>query len=240
MIDAAELTPDTAVLEIGPGHGALTGELLKTGNRVIAIEKDDALYAELKDTFASELTTGGLTLLHADALDVTPESLGLQTRSFALIANIPFNITGLLIRQWLTARPQPQSVVLLVQKEVGQRICSRAGKESILSLSVKAYGQPSYICTVRAGSFFPRPKVDCAVIAITNISRNHFTNPKHEKRYFELVKAGFSSKRKQLKGNLAPVGITEEALMSGGIDPQARAETLSLEAWLCLSQITSH
>ena len=238
LADAVTYEPDGTVLEIGPGKGIVTKELLGRAKKVVAIEKDDDLFVTLQDTFSDEIASGQLQLVHGDALDLSAKDLGLKNQRFSIAANIPYNITGALLRHLLSDPVQPKSLAFLVQKEVAQRIVARDSKESILSLSVKAYGTPKYVKTVKAGSFHPKPRVDSAIFSLSNISRDNFSTAKHEERYFELVKAGFAQKRKKLAGNLRQVMSGEDiekALEACSVSPSARAETLSLQQWLCIA-----
>ena len=173
MVDAAELTAGETVLEIGPGTGMLTREFLRRGARVIAIEADARAIELLQESFADAISGGGLTLVHADVREINPKDYGLASGKFKLIANIPYYLSGVLFRQFLSGEITPQTLVFLTQKEVAQRI-ARDKKESLLSLSVKAYGLPRYIKTVSRGNFSPSPKVDSAIIAVYNISKEHF------------------------------------------------------------------
>lgn len=204
--DAADPMANDVILEIGPGLGALTKILLAFAGKVIAVEKDDQLYETLGTLFSAECAAGKLNLVHGDILEFDPETLRVYDdgllATYKLVANIPYNITGAIIEKFLSTTFQPSDMVILVQKEVAERIIARDGKESILSIAVKAYGTPRYVATVKAGSFTPAPKVDSAIIAIENISRNHFTNKHHEEVFFQIVKAGFAHKRKMLAGNL--------------------------------------
>lgn len=236
---AAKLTKRETALEIGPGKGMLTRELLSRAGHVVAIEKDDALFEELQEQFPDELHKKKLTLIHADALGVALKQYGLKKGGYKLVANIPYNITGLLLRHFLSHALQPSVAVLLVQKEVAQRICTKDKKESILSMSVKAYGVPSIARTVRAGSFYPKPNVDSAVLIIEEISRNNFASKKQEEQFFMLLKMGFSKKRKQLAHNLKPLfgKSVSEKLAAVGIDPKTRAEELRVSNWLELSKL---
>jgi len=232
IIGAAALHKGDIVLEVGPGHGALTQKLLETGAHVVAIEKDEALFAELHETFKEKLEKKSISLISGDILEFSPfEAVGVSP--YVIVANIPYYITGQFIRKFLETNKQPSKMVLLVQKEVAERICARDGKESLLSISVKAYGNPSYIDTVKAGSFVPKPKVDSAIICIDAISRKNFENV-NESRFFELLHRGFAHKRKLLRGNL---GISAEILEKAGISPSARPENLSISDWLQLSKI---
>jgi 16S rRNA (adenine1518-N6/adenine1519-N6)-dimethyltransferase len=221
------------VLEIGPGHGILTRELLKHAGRVVAVEKDPGLYTELQDTFAGEIASARLTLIEQDVRDFDPSSL-LPT-PYSLVANIPYYITGYIIRKFLTHQHQPHNMALLIQKEVAERITARNGKHSLLSLSVHAYGTPRIAHTVRAGAFSPPPKVDSAVLVVENIHRNHFLDPAHEERFFTLLHCAFQSKRKQIGSTLAQV-VSPDAFMSCHIPKTARPEDVQLREWLLLAR----
>ncbi|HEY6020218.1 MAG TPA: rRNA adenine dimethyltransferase family protein, partial [Candidatus Paceibacterota bacterium] len=162
-----------------------------------------------------------------DALDYMPPT------HYKLVGNIPYYITGALLRKFLSEKRQPTTLVFLMQKEVAERI-ARSKKESILSLSVKAYGDVKYVKTVPRGAFNPPPKVDSAILVVDNVSRNHFTNAVHEEVFFELVKKGFASKRKMLGGNLGKE--YSHILQNVGVSPKARAEDVPLAAWLLVSK----
>jgi 16S rRNA (adenine1518-N6/adenine1519-N6)-dimethyltransferase len=229
---AAGVVPGAIVLEIGPGTGNLTDELIALGGKVIAVEKDSALVEILKLRFKSELASGMLALVENDIRDVSPQSLGLDHQSYILAANIPYYITGEIIRTFLESKSPPKQMALLVQKEVAERI-ARSKKESILSLSVKAYGAPKYIKTVSRSCFSPAPNVDSAILAIEKISRDFFADISEE-QFFKVVKAGFASRRKMLAGNLKKIAAREKiekAFEQCGIAPKARAEDVSLEKW---------
>jgi 16S rRNA A1518/A1519 N6-dimethyltransferase RsmA/KsgA/DIM1 with predicted DNA glycosylase/AP lyase activity len=307
IIKAGRVTKGDNVLEIGPGKGALTKRLLDTGAKVIAIEKDARLIPLLEELFAKEIKTKKLTLIHADVLEldvakvmslsVIPAEAGIQSEKsestwipasagmtntgemkYKLIANIPYYITGEITRKFLSGNFQPSLMVILVQKEVAERITTtiqgssktKEGKESILSISVKVYGEPKYIQTVKAGCFFPPPKVDSAILLIDNISKKNFSDfevsslrmrgstlpsisnqensklvdprirkddnteddaKKIEQKFFEVVKAGFAHKRKTLSSNLKQI-ISKEKLTELGIKENERAENLTVEEWL--------
>lgn len=230
VADAAGVGRGTVVLEVGPGKGALTKELLGRGAHVIAVEKDPTMVAALKEVCATEIKNKQLTLVESDARDYLRTTHHLRrTTPYVVAANIPYYITGELLRTFLTAEHQPQAIALLVQKEVAERI-AREKKESILSLSVKAYGTPRYISTVKRGNFAPPPKVDSAVLAITDISRKNFEHVSEES-FFSVVKAGFGQKRKTLAGNLKRVfGDTF------GVPEKVRAEDVPLAQWLSIAR----
>lgn len=229
-VSGKQVAEADTVLEIGPGEGVLTQALLETGATVIAVEKDDRLIDILNEKFADYASKGLFTLVHDDILNFDPKSYQLKPNDYKVVANIPYYITGQILRQFLESDCQPASMVLMVQKEVAERIVTRDTKESILSISVKAYGEPKYVRTVARGNFQPAPNVDSAVLLINNISKNFFSDIS-EKRFFEIIKKGFGQKRKMLKGNL---GISEEILINCGVSPRARAEELTLEQWKIL------
>jgi 16S rRNA (adenine1518-N6/adenine1519-N6)-dimethyltransferase len=232
IIDAGHLKKTDTVLEIGPGRGVLTEKLLEQVKKVIAVEKDDALVELLQEKFKKEMRSKKLELVHADILDYEP------TGEYKLIANIPYNITGAILEKFLSAGHQPELAVLLVQKEVAERIVAKDNKESILSLSIKAYGVPKYIQTVKAGSFSPAPSVDSAIIAIENISKEFFASFS-EKDFFVMLRAGFKSKRKKLSSNLATIIEKEKVLNTFkklNLDENLRAEDVNILGWKTLAE----
>ncbi len=238
LAEAVAVRAGETILEIGPGKGALTKELLNTGAKVVAIEKDEVLAEGLKTTFAQEIGDGKFEILTGDVRDFfaarRAARRGLAADApYIVAANIPYYITGEIIRQFLTAEHQPRAMALLVQKEVAERIIARDKKESILSLSVKAYGAPKIVAKVGRGNFSPPPSVDSAILLIENISRDFFSDIT-EDDFFKIVHAGFAAKRKMLAGNLATLFEKEKithAFASCGIDPKIRAEDVSLDAW---------
>ena len=164
IIGAGELSKNDIVLEVGPGKGVLT-EALAQKAKVVAIEKDGELVKYLKEKFKNQKN---VEILEGDILKTSPKNYGLRTMDYKLIANIPYYITSRFLRMFLSqAELRPKLMVLLVQREVAERIVARDGKESLLSLSVKAYGKPKIIKIVKKGNFFPPPKVDSAIIKIT-------------------------------------------------------------------------
>jgi 16S rRNA (adenine1518-N6/adenine1519-N6)-dimethyltransferase len=240
IINAAEVSAEDIILEIGPGHGDLTQRLLILAGKVVAVEKDDELYELLKDKFAKEIETGRLDLVHGDILDFDPSLLKFyHDFTYKLVANIPYNITGAILRKFLSADFQPESMVLLVQKEVAERI-AREKKESILSISIKAYGKPRYVETVKAGSFAPAPKVDSAIISIENTSKEFFKDFSEEE-FFKMLNAGFKSKRKKLSSNLSGIYPKENVLNTFkrlGLSENIRAEEVSIDVWSKLAKLT--
>jgi len=230
MADAGKVSRGDIVLEVGPGMGVLTKELLERGAKVIAIEKDDRMIPLLIEQFGDFIAKKQLILVHGDILEINLKKLGLNVGKYKVVANIPYYISGLLFRFFLTHPIQPSSMTLLVQKEVGNRI-ARSKKESLLSLSVKVYGKPLFIKKVPAGAFNPMPKVDSAILTIEGISRDRFTKKGQEQRFFELIHAGFAHKRKKLGKALTPyIGARAQEVKD------MRAEDLALETWIDLSK----
>lgn len=237
IVRAARLTPMDTVLEIGPGKGFLTAELLASGAQVIAVEKDERMIPLLQETFSEAIQQKKLTLIYGDIVELLEKkTLPLPTQ-YKLVANIPYYLTGYLLRAFLEATEKPTLMVLMVQKEVATRIVARDKKESILSLSVKAYGEPRLVKKVPARYFTPAPNVDSAILSIENISDNNFVNKKEEERFFEIVKAGFAHKRKILAGNLKELlhDRTQALLKEAQIKENARAEDVSLKQWFNLT-----
>ena len=238
IVETANLDSQDVVLEVGPGKGILTQALLEKAGKVIAVEKDDALIYLLKERFAEEIKNEKLILVRGDILKFDFEEYNLKNDSYKIVANIPYYITGEFLRRTLSSDIQPSQMVLLVQKEVAERI-ARSKKESILSLSIKVYGEPKYIQTVKAGSFNPAPKVDSAILSIENLSKKFFDEVSEE-RFFKVIKTGFAHKRKLLLSNLSVLKSREEikkAFKEALINEKARAEELSLEQWLLMVKI---
>ncbi len=220
------------ILEIGPGEGVLTEALLESGARVIAIEKDDRLTLHLQNRFAKEVEEGRFVLVSGDALEIDFSALGLTPLSYILAANIPYYITGLLIRTFFTRAHLPKRAVILVQKEVAERIVAKDGKESILSIAVKTFGTPRIVRAVPRGMFRPQPNVDSAVLLIEHIT-DPFASQKDEEHYFEILRRGFSHKRKKLSSNLS---CTPATLTACDLPEHIRPEDVSPEAWHCLAK----
>ena len=244
MISAGEITSKDTVLEIGPGQGALTEKLLETGAKVIAVEKDDRLIDLLNEKFAKETLNRQFTLIHGDILELDLSKIGLKTVVYKLIANIPYYITGLIFRKFLSGDIQPSKLVIMVQKEIADRIVARDNKESLLSLSVKVYGNAKKVMKVDKENFSPKPKVDSAILLIDNISKDFFREM-GEEMFFDVIKTGFSHKRKMLIANLKErFGLTAQAGQNDlkkifgelGISEKARSEDLKLEDWKNLIQ----
>jgi len=234
LVAAADIQPGEIILEIGPGTGNLTNELAKTGNRLVAIEKDREMVAILKEKFNGFVN---IELQNDDALSFNETVL---TAPYKIAANLPFYLASALIRKFLESKNPPKSLTVIVQKEVAQRICAQPPKMNLLAASVQFYAAVKTISYISRGAFWPAPKVDCAILHIVPF-------PKEGERYgqasaqkfFRIMKAGFLQPRKQLAGNLARgLGIEKEEiknlLIENGIDPRQRPETLAIENWIRL------
>jgi 16S rRNA (adenine1518-N6/adenine1519-N6)-dimethyltransferase len=237
MVEAGEITESDTVIEVGPGKGALTEKLLEKGCKVIAIEKDHRLIELLQETFSKQISENKLEIIHDDVLNFQPNTYNLKPYTYKIIANIPYYITGQFLRKFLETDNQPERIVVMVQKEIAQRIIANDKKESLLSISVKAFGQPKMVMKVDKEHFSPQPKVDSAILAIKNINKELFVkNNISEEKFFEILHLGFAHKRKMLSGNLK---VSKEFLTSLAIEPNTRAEDLTLEQWVSLTKKTS-
>jgi 16S rRNA (adenine1518-N6/adenine1519-N6)-dimethyltransferase len=230
--DLGTLSQTDNVLEIGPGIGALTKIIADSSGQVIAIELDDRMIPILQDELAGY---DNIQLIHDDVLDVTPSELfGV---SYKVIANLPYYITGAILQHLLDPPIKPNLMVLTVQKEVADRLTANPGKMSILSVSVQVHGEINTELIVRAGSFWPKPGIDSAVVRFRSHS-NELIGQSELGAFMKLVRIGFSNKRKQLQKNLRVIIPERERLQdtfgSVGIDGTRRAQTLSIEEWLAL------
>jgi 16S rRNA (adenine1518-N6/adenine1519-N6)-dimethyltransferase len=237
IVKAGEITSSDFVIEIGPGKGILTGALLETGATVVTIEKDSSLIPFLQEKFQEEIMGGQLILVEGDILKFSVKEIFDKAKkkisAYKLCANIPYYITGEIIRKFLEESDQPENMVLLLQREVAKRIVASDKKESILSLSVKVYGKPKYIETVKKTMFTPAPKVDSAVLLIENISKENFASENiSSESFFKVIKRAFAHKRKKLSGNLK--GIVGKEILEKYKDN--RAEDLTLVDWINLSK----
>ena len=237
IVSAAEVQPADTVLEIGPGLGSLTRYLGASAKEVVAVELDSNLLPALRAVLAPY---PNVLLIQGDILKLSPKDL-IAEKDYLVVANIPYYITSAVIRHLLENDPKPRRIVLTVQKEVAERICAKPGDMSLLALSVQVYGQPCIAARIPASAFFPEPKVDSAVLCV-DIYPSPLIKPELLKTFFKLIKAGFSQKRKTLRNSLSSglhISPTNAAdLITGaGIDPQRRAETLSIEEWQTLSEL---
>jgi 16S rRNA (adenine1518-N6/adenine1519-N6)-dimethyltransferase len=232
IITAAELSSKDVVIEVGPGLGILTRELARHAGNVIAVELDNELASLLQRRMAG---LSNLLVINADILKMKPSQLLGGKKDYKVVANIPYYITSPVLRYFVEASPRPILMVVMVQKEVGEAIVAGPGKMSLLAVSLQVYSKPEIVAHVPARSFYPQPKVDSVVVRFNMLSEPA-VNVKDMARFFDVVRSGFSSPRKQLHNSLAhglgtkPAEVTP-LLKQAGIDPQRRAETLSLKEW---------
>ncbi len=237
IVAAAAITTTDTVLEVGPGLGSLTQYLANQAGRLVAVELDDRLIEMLRAQFA---TQPHVQIIHGDILNLIPGELintpdADTSTPYKVVANLPYYITSAVLRHLLEAEKQPTQIVVLVQKEVAERICAQPGDLSLLAVSVQYYAVPTLVHHVPASAFYPPPKVDSAVLrldvrptpAIPDVAPDLF---------FRIARAGFSQKRKQLVNTLNATLHMAKAdvaalLEENGIDPRRRAETLTLTEW---------
>lgn len=231
VADAADIQSGDSVLEIGPGLGSLTRLLAEAAREVIAVELDRDLLAPLGEVLSP---CPNVRVVQGDILELDPASL-MPEPGYLVVANIPYYITSALIRHLLEARSRPRRLVLTVQKEVAARITAGPGDLSLLALSIQVYGTPSIAAYIPAGAFYPPPKVDSAVVRVDMLPEPSLPAGQL-KTFFRLAKAGFSQKRKTLRNSVSaglawPPEKTATMLQAAGINPQRRAETVSMEEW---------
>lgn len=237
VVAAAELPDGAAVLEIGAGLGSLTRYLARAARRVVAVELDANLLPVLQSVLADE---ANVSIVHGDMLKLDPAAL-MDESGYLVVANIPYYITSALIRHLLAAAVRPSRLVLTMQREVAERVCAAPGDMSLLALSVQLYGQAQVVARIPAGAFYPAPKVDSSVLRVDLFSEPVIPAAQVE-TFFRLAHMGFGQKRKTLRNTLAaglrwPGDRAAELLQSAAIDPQRRAETLSLPEWAVLTQV---
>lgn len=231
VADVGGLTDQDTVLEIGAGIGNLTRYLGCNAGRVVAVEIDEQLLPVLIN-LTKEYEN--IVVVKGDILEFAIEDL-VVLPNFVVVANIPYYITSKIIRHLMTSNNKPSRVILTIQEEVAERICSKSGKNSLLSLSVNVFGRPSIMSRIPPGAFYPAPKVESAIVKIEMLAEPFILSENLE-TFFSLARAGFGQKRKNLRNSLsAGTGLDKksalELLQSAGIDHNRRAETLSLQEW---------
>lgn len=236
IADSADITADDTVLEIGPGLGTLTSELLRRAGKVIAVEFDDDLARKLPAQFPGK----NLEVITSDILSY---DLSVLPKKYIVVANVPYYITSKIVQMLMTAENKPRTAVLLVQKEVAERLAATPGRMSILAVSAQVFADVTLGDKVPATFFTPPPKVDSQVV-ILKTRTTPFLMGVDEKDFFRIVKAGFSSKRKKLRsslsGGLKIDKVTVESMLEqAGVSPDSRAEALSLDDWVRLTQVAT-
>lgn len=236
IVNAAKIDEKDTVLEVGPGLGFLTAELSKRAARVIAVELDDKLAGILTIAIDSQ-GVENVEIINQDILNFNPAEHFSTDEPYRIVANLPYNITSIFLRTFLTSARPPKSLVVMLQKEVAERIITTAPDMTMLSLSVQYYGTPSIVKIVPASDFWPAPAVDSAIL---HFSYNRpIPTPESlaiDKNFFRIARIGFSAKRKMMKNNLMgglklSAEKVEKALLEADIDLKTRAEDLSLEKW---------
>ncbi len=234
IIKVAEIKANENILEVGPGRGVLTFELVLLAKKVVAIEKDKMLFAELqnKQTEFSNLIIQNQDILRIDFAELRKE---FKNKPYKIVANLPYNITSRFLRTFLQSDYCPSEMILMVQREVGERIAEKEpGEFSVLSNAVQFYCRPRVLFRVSANCFFPRPRVESVVIRLSEIGKNM---PDCEaEKFFLLLRAGFSAKRKQLKNNLMKINKIDwgAVLVEAGLRGDIRAEELTVADWVKL------
>lgn len=228
IADAAGIHEDDTVLEIGPGLGTLTSELIRRAQKVVAVELDGELAAKLPKQFPG-------TALEVVNQDILTFDLRTLPENYVVVANVPYYITSKIIKYLTTSVNIPRTIVLLIQKEVAVRLAAQPGNMSILAVSAQIYAQVRLGKVVPAELFTPPPKVDSQVV-ILDMHTKALVSPEQEKAFFRIVKAGFVAKRKKLRSSIASgLHISKqeavELLASAGIDADERAEQLSIADW---------
>lgn len=237
IVEVSDLKLNDMVLEVGPGLGFLTARLAKKAGRVVAVELDDKLAEVLKTGLLAQ-GIKNVEVVNEDILELLITNY--ELRNYKIVANLPYNITSIFLRKFLSeAEIRPELMVLMLQKEVTERICAKAGKMSLLAVSVQFYAQPEIMLVVPKEDFWPEPEVDSAIIKLKAKSEKRKVN---QREFFRLVKFGFSAKRKMLKNNLA-AGLkisqqeAENKIIKAGFNEKIRAQELSVKDWLKLFSV---
>jgi 16S rRNA (adenine1518-N6/adenine1519-N6)-dimethyltransferase len=231
IVEASDIKPTDIILEVGPGIGVLTQELAQFAKKIISVEKSETMCEILKETIKD---FKNVEVINDDILQYKLK-LPMGESKYKVVANIPYYLTSPLIRKFLEEKNPPQEIVLMIQKEVAQRVCTSPPHMNLLAVSVQFYADIKIISYVSNNCFWPAPKIDSAIIKITP-KNNKEKNIIVINKFFEVVKAGFSQPRKQLGGNLSKIlelkkeGL-EKWLLKNNIKPTQRAETLSIEDW---------
>lgn len=238
IFDAADLSKEDTVVEVGPGPGVLTPGLCERAGKVIAIELDERMLPVLREATAG---ASNLEIHRADILETDPASF---SQPYKVVANVPYYITSAIIKRFLESANRPASMTLTVQAEVAERIVAKPPKMSVLAVSVQLYGAPTIAGRISRTAFSPPPEVDSAVLHIADIGKNlpQTLGGLSEADFFRVVKAGFAEKRKQIHNSLArnlaiPGEKVTELLAAAGIEPSRRAETLTVPEWVKLARI---
>jgi len=244
IIAAARIRSDDVVLEIGPGLGVLTQKMIKKTNKLIVVEQDKKLIPYLRETFGpsiSVIQSDILALSNNQIADYSKSKSNVSDGSYRIVSNIPYNITGAIIKKFVSnTGPKPKDMLILVQKEVAERVCAKPGKLSLLGLSVQIFAEPKIMFSVLRESFWPVPKVDSCLLKIGSISEDTRYRIRDFDHFWRIIRIGFSAPRKQLQNNLSSGLFLNRKQVSmamdlAGISEKSRAQELSITHWIRLS-----
>lgn len=238
IAEAGEVSPADTILEIGPGLGHLTRVLARHAGQVVAVEIDPGLFAKLREEFAD---TGNMSILQGDILTRGPAEWiaegtgGAPAAAYKVVANLPYYITSAILRHVLESALRPRLVVVMVQREVAQRMAAKPPAMNLLAVSVQFFAKVRTVRVIGPGAFYPRPKVESAIVRL-DVLEHPPLEGQDIPRFFDLVHAGFGERRKQLRNSLArgleiEPQAAETLLTRVHIDPTRRAETLTLSEW---------
>lgn len=239
IVDAAEIAPDEAVMEIGPGLGALTTVLAQRAHRVVAVEVDRELIESLRQRFAG---APHVSIVERDVLDAVPSELlaaGSAAAPYVVVANLPYNIAAPTLRLFLEGDVRPRRLVVMVQLEVAEAICARPPKMGLLSVATQVYGETSMVMKVAPGAFNPPPKVQSAVVRIDVAERPRVNVPLDA--FFHIARAGFGNPRKMLRNSLSfglrvKQEIVDQVMAAAGVDASLRPHVLTLDDWAAVTR----
>ena len=237
IVRTAGICPGDIVVEVGPGLGMLTGHLLDAGARVAAIELDRNLASYLRHTFGD---LPHASLVEGDALGIPIDQIVSPDVRYKVVANLPYSIASAILMRFLEQHHQPDSMTVMVQREVADRIVATPPNMSILSVAIQVLAEPTVAFTVSPGSFMPPPKIESAVLTLRPIGEARLSIERRP-QFFELVNAGFRHRRKQLLNSLAfelefDKPEIASRLTEAGIDPMRRAQTLGVDEWLAVER----
>jgi 16S rRNA (adenine1518-N6/adenine1519-N6)-dimethyltransferase len=239
VLREADPAPGRGVLEIGPGLGFLTGGLLAVGAHVAAVELDRGLVAILRETYPAELEAGALRIVEGDALD--QDLVNLVPPPYDVVANLPYHITSPILHRLLGQAPRAERLVLMVQREVAERVAAPPGAMSYLSVFVQYHARARVAFRVPREAFEPAPKVESAVLVLEPYAADDRLTPEAEDHLWRVVQAGFRERRKMLHNVLArqlpiPAEHVDAALAAVGIDRDRRPQTVAVGEWLALAE----
>lgn len=238
-IQAADLKKDDLVIEIGPGIGALTSQICPKVKKIIAVEIDPKLTAILKENFKE---CKNLEIINTDILKTKISEI--NTQPYKIISSLPYQITGPFFKKFLELEKRPQSITLILQKEVAERVCAKPPRMNSLALLIQFYGEAEIIKNISKKSFWPKPEVESALIKIVVRDQRSAIRDIDERLFFRLIKAAFVSKRKKILNSLSgslniDKAVIEKAFQVTGLDYNKRPQEFSLGDWIKIYQVFS-